>query len=60
MIAFPAGAPNFQLPSPYRGVVYCDDGQIVCVVDGVRRLIFPIPLPLPPAAAKPINQSDEE
>lgn len=53
MTAFPPGAPSFQLPRPYRGVVFFDDGNLVCLVDGVRVLTFPISPPAPPAANPP-------
>lgn len=36
MSAFPPGAPNFQLPRPYRGVVYFDGDRLVVLVDGKK------------------------
>lgn len=36
MHTFPPGAPNFQLPRPYRGVVYFDEGRLVVLVDGKK------------------------
>lgn len=36
MSAFPPGARNFQLPSPYRGVVYFYDGHLIVLIDGKK------------------------
>ena len=59
MITFPPGAPSFQLPRPYRGVVFFDEGNLICVVDGKRLVTFPIPPPAQPAqpAQNPPNAS---
>lgn len=53
MIEFPPGSPSFQLPRPYRGVVFFDDGNLVCIVDGKRVVTFPISPPAPPAPDVP-------
>lgn len=46
MTAFPPGAPNFQLPRPYRGVVYFHDGQLCVLMDG--KVVLQQALPMTP------------
>lgn len=47
MTAFPPGARNFQLPSPYRGVVFFHEGQLCVLMDG--KIVLQQALPMPTA-----------
>lgn len=48
MTEMPAGAPNFQLPRPHKGVVYAEEsGAVYLMRDGQALLLWTPPKPMP-------------
>lgn len=54
MTTFPAGANNFQLPKPHKGVVFAtEDGRVWVTLEGRTELVWTPPV-------KRAIDSDEE